>query len=366
MNRAARRLSHALVAACITLATVAPARAQPAAPGAAGPGVTFGLTWNASAFVDARGGARTGTTATSNLNANAAADLEALRGWSATTAYADVLWVQGGQPSALAGDAQGVSNTAAPNVLKLFEAWLERNFADNRFSALVGLYDLSSEFYRLQGAGLFLNSSFGTGPEFAQSGIAGPSIFPNTSVGARLATKPSTNVVVRLAVLDAVPLHPADGSEAPGDGTLWVAEAAWIDRPVAPNRTPKPSMRIGRRAGLGEYTAKVALGAWHYTATFTDLAQTTPLGGPPLRHHGSSGGYAIAESALWSRGDGARVHGFVQLGAGDPRFDRFSSYVGAGIAASGLIAGRAADELGFAAAVARNGSHYLAAQHAQG
>ena len=44
----------------------------------------------------------------------------------------------------------------------------------NRFSALFGRYDLNSEFYRLQSAGLFLNSSFGIGPEFSLSGQNGP------------------------------------------------------------------------------------------------------------------------------------------------------------------------------------------------
>jgi carbohydrate-selective porin OprB len=57
----------------------------------------------------------------------------------------------------------------------------EKNLLDNQFSVLAGLYELNSEFYRLQSAGLFLNSSFGIGPEFSQSGLEGPSIFPSTS-----------------------------------------------------------------------------------------------------------------------------------------------------------------------------------------
>jgi hypothetical protein len=48
-------------------------------------------------------------------------------------------------------------------------------------------------------ASLFLNSSFGIGPEFSQSGLEGPSIFPNTSVGARFAIKPIEEIVLRTA-----------------------------------------------------------------------------------------------------------------------------------------------------------------------
>jgi signal transduction histidine kinase len=52
----------------------------------------------------------------------------------------------------------------------LEEGWIEQNLFGNQFSLLVGRYDLNSEFYRLHSAGLFLHSSFGIGPEFAQSG----------------------------------------------------------------------------------------------------------------------------------------------------------------------------------------------------
>lgn len=80
-----------------------------------------------------------------------------------------------------------------------------------RWSFLVGRYDVSSEFYRLASTGLFLNSSFGTGPEFSQSGIGGPSIFSDTSVGARLLFKPSPNILIRTALMDGAPVNRADG-----------------------------------------------------------------------------------------------------------------------------------------------------------
>lgn len=44
-----------------------------------------------------------------------------------------------------------------------------------------------------------------SGGVFALSGVAGPSIFPNTAVGTRVDFKPSANVVRRLALLDACP-----------------------------------------------------------------------------------------------------------------------------------------------------------------
>ena len=72
------------------------------------------------------------------------------------------------RPEQSGGRHQGVSNLQAPAKLRLEEAWLQQNLFGDRLSWLVGRYDLNTEFYRLQSAALFLNSSFGIGPEFAQ------------------------------------------------------------------------------------------------------------------------------------------------------------------------------------------------------
>jgi len=171
-----------------------------------------------------------------------------------------VLDTHGGAPSDRVGDVQGVSNLQAPERLRLEELWIQQNVFGNRLSVLAGRYDLNSEFYRLQSAGLFVNSSFGIGPELAQSGAEGPSIFPNTSVGALLAFKSSPNAVLRVAVLDGVPVYRAHGVArlfAPGDGALLVGEVAILERPDSGGAPHNPRFRVGR--GLARpYTGKVA------------------------------------------------------------------------------------------------------------
>jgi porin len=329
-----------------------------------------GLAYDGAAFANLGGGARRGGTYTGNLNLQLNVDAASLFGWPDTIAYLDALRLQGGLPSSFIGDAQGVSSTSAPNALKLYEAWVQKNFLGNRVSVLAGLYDLNSEFYRLQSAGLFLNSSFGIGPEFAQSGAAGPSIFPDTSVGMRFALKPAAGVVIRTGVFDGVPLDRPNGSRAAfksGDGALIVGEVAFLDRPQLSTRPASGRMRIGRQAMLGEYDAKVAVGAWHYTATLDDLSETQP-DGQPVRHRGSSGFYALGDRLLYRSVDRPerKLTGFVQAGVGDSRVDRFGAYLGAGFTAVGMFEGRATDELGMALAYARNGSHYMSAQRVQG
>jgi porin len=341
----------------------APAVKDDVAPSALQPGMVY----TGAAFANLGGGARAGSTYSSNLNLHLDVDASALFGWSDTIAYFDALWLQGGQPSSFIGDAQGISSISAPNSVKLYEAWVQKNFADNRLSVLAGLYDLNSEFYRLQSAGLFFNSSFGIGPELAQSGVGGPSIFPDTSMGMRIAFRPAEGMVVRTAVLNGVPVDRPDGSRrifAKGDGALIVAEVDILDRPGLATDPGKNGLQLGRQAMLGEYARKVAIGGWYYTAAFDDLSEMQS-DGQPVRHRGSGGLYVLADQVLYEDQHARKLAGFVQAGVGDYRVDRFGAYVGMGMTVAGLIPGRGDDAFGVAVAHARNGSHYMSAQHNQ-
>lgn len=325
------------------------------------------FVYDGAAFTNLAGGLKRASTYGGNLNLRLTVDLERMLDWAGTTFYVDGLWIHGGQPSNLVGDAQGVSNLSAPPAVQAEEIWLQKNFVDLPLSVLVGLYDVNSEFYRLQSAALFLNSSFGIGPEFAFSGLAGPSIFPNTSIGIRVAYKPDPGVVVRAALLDGVPLRRPNGATAAfqsGDGTLLVSEVAFLERPAAAAVPSGQRLRLGRFSMLPPYDDKLAVGAWHYNATYDDLSQVEP-DGQPVRHRGSSGAYLLADCLLSGNPD-ARTAAFLQLGVGDPQVDRFGSYLGAGLVSSGVFGGPASDELGLGVAAARNGSHYVNHQLQQG
>ena len=328
-----------------------------------------GLTYDGTVLGDLRGGARTGSAYVGNLHLKLTAQGETV-GWAGTSAFFDVLTIQGGRPSSLVGDAQGVSNVEGPTGTQVEELWLQHNFKDSGASLLAGIYDLNSEFYRLHAAGLFLNSSFGIGPEFAKSGVEGPSIFPRTSVGLRFAFKPTSDTVVRTAVLDGVPVVRPDGSWAVfrrGDGLLTVAEFAILSRTgTGPDSDSSMRDRIGRFSALVPYDDKLALGAWRYSGRLPDLSDTNPEGNPQLRR-GSSGAYAIGERLLagGKESSGKRLAAFAQAGIADPRTNRFSSYLGAGIVASGWGLAKESDQFGASIARASNGSHYMRMQTTQ-
>lgn len=335
--------------------------ALPGARAADAPTHVASLVYDGALVSNTRGGVKRDSTYLGNLHVRDLLDLERAWGWKDSHLYADAVWIAGGSPDRAVGDATGVSNLAAPPGLQPNELWLETDFRSNSLSALVGLYDLNTEFYRLQSSGLFMNSAFGVGPELAASGVEGPSTFPRTSLGLRLAYKPTENLVLRGAVFDGVPLirdvrrYAAFES---GDGLLYLGEIAVLDRP----ESVKPAarrMRIGRTAGLPPYQGKFAVGAWYYTAELPRIDPTESA----ASKRGSSGFYAIADRIVARRaGDDSRtLSAFAEAGLADDEVNRFGRSLAVGLVAVGPFASRKEDELGLALSTVRNGAPYVRA-----
>jgi porin len=179
--------------------------------------------------------------------------------------------------------------------------------------------------------------------------------------------KATPELVLRAAVLNGTPYNRAgeNATTRNGSGVLVVSEAAYLERPGGAEPRNR-RLRTGRFSELTPYDDKYAIGLWHYTATFEDLSATAPTG-EPVQHRGSSGGYLLVDRLLTRSPEpsGPRVAAFLQLGVGDARVNRFGSYVGSGLVASGLFPG-SPNEAGIAVASARNGSHYIEQQEQLG
>jgi porin len=340
-------------------------------------GFDFQIDYIGAVFGNLSGGVSQSATYLDLIDFQLTVDADRLVGWSGTTLFLDGIGIHGGNPSRLTGDAQGVSDITAPEGWKLYEGWIQQNLFSDRFSFLIGRYDLNTEFYTLQSADLFLNSSFGIGPEFSQSGKGGPSIFPDTSVGIRATVKPLQALQLQVAVLDGVPVDRSGGQlsifEA-GDGLLFVEEVeylTWLDTGAANGSSllQRSSRRfhIGRTALPPAYAGKFALGGWYYTARFEDLSAVR-ADGSPVEHRGSGGLYLVAEHIVYQD----TVHPvrrlvlFGQGGLGDGRVNRFGAYTGGGLSISALLPGRETDEAGIAVAAAYNGSHFMERRRAEG
>lgn len=332
------RLARDALTLLAAVVCVPPAASGQTVPPRGAPSVIVTLSYAGELVQNVAGGARRGATLPGVAGVQAALPLASLLGLPGARIFVFALGTHGGAPSGFVGDGQGVSNLEAPATVRLEEAWLQQNLFANRLSWLVGRYDLNAEFYRLQSGALFINSSFGIGPEFSHSGVAGtgPSIFPNTALGTRLEFKPSPNIVWRAAALD---------------GPMFISEVALLRRGDTAGLPRERRFGIGRGL-MRSYTAKLALGAWYYTARLQDLSD-------PTRHRGSGGAYLIGDLTLRS------ATAFVQLGLGDGRVNQIGSYVGGGVTFAPFPS-RAQDMVGLAVAAARNGSHFERAQMTTG
>jgi porin len=244
-----------------------------------------------------------------------------------------------------ANTVQGISNIEAVDALRLYEAWAEWELVRDA-SLRAGLYDVNSEFDSIDAAGTFINPSHGIGPDFAQSGVNGPSIFPSTSVAIRGQVE-AGRWAVRAAVLDAIPGDP----DRPDNTTIrWSAEEGLLY--VA-------EVNYATRGG-----ARTGVGYWQYSESFDDLVRTNEDGEALAER--SYGAYAFAETPALALSDGfGELTAFTRTGWADADVNPVSRYVGAGVVWSGFIAERE-DQFGVSIAQATMGAPWRRAMANEG
>lgn len=288
------------------------------------------LVYSAEVMGNAHGGHRRGVRYLDNFDVVLGADLEALAGWRGATLGLHGLYNNGRSISDLTGDAQAVSNIeTGVAAVRLYEAWVEQKMGDAA-SLRIGLYDLNTEFDALDAASLFVSSPHGIGTDFAQTGRNGPSIFPSTSLAARLEVKAAEGWMLRFAVLDGVPGDPAHPARTAirlgnGDGALLVGEV---------------------QAPLGG--GKLLLGHWHYSSSFDRIDGRG-------RARGNRGSYVRAELPIVDHPD-RNVVAFARFGVASDRFNSFARFASAGLNFSGWLPGRRDDAFGIAVAAAFTGA----------
>ncbi|KRB86886.1 hypothetical protein ASE00_05420 [Sphingomonas sp. Root710] len=283
--------------------------------------VLLETTYTGEVMSVADGGLRRGTRYLDNLDIVLEADLAALTGWRGAELHIYGLYNNGRSISDLAGDAQAVSNIeTGKRKLRLYEAWIDQRFGEH-VSLKAGRYDLNSEFDSLETAGLFVGSAHGIGTDIAQTGLNGPSIFPETSLAARLEVKPAQGWALRTAILDGAPGIGGD------HGALLIGEA---EAPM-----------------LG---GRLLLGHWRYTARFDDHG-----GG---RRRGNAGVYLRGEAPIGS-GPTGELAGFFRVGTASGKLNMFDRFASAGLKLTSPWAEE--DELGLAFATAFTARDYRAA-----
>ncbi len=244
-------------------------------------------------------------------------------GLSDTQVFAYALFDHGQHPSEAAGTAYGVSNLeVADRIFKLYELWVQHELFDKRLSVLLGIHDLNSEFYVTDSSGLFFNPTFGIGNEFAQTGVNGPSIFPNASPSIRLRYTPSKRFYFMAAAFNGE----AGDTRAPKssryrinkkDGALVIYEAAYL--PLS-----------------DEGETKYAVGTWSYTKKFE------------LEAHPGETGYNQGSYLLVNQKISDSLSSFLRYGFAEEDLNEVLSNGSVGFVWKGFGESRPEDLLGLA------------------
>ena len=327
-----RRFLTASIYGCVALmgfAATAPAMSKE--PAQASPVASVSLAYTGEVWDVAAGGLDRGAVYLDNFDLEASLDLERLVGWNGATAFAYALYATGNSLTGRVGDVNGISNIETGEALRLVEAWVEQSFAEGHGSLRLGLYDLSTEFDAGEVRALFLNPAHGIGTDYSQSGVAGPSIWPVTSLALRAHYTFEGDVYLRGAIADGVPGNPDFPKRTTidfedGDGVLLAAETG-----------------IAREGRLW------SLGAWTYSEQFPDLVT-----GEARTNYGA---YLALEEALVvpSSGDGPGLSGSLRAGFANGDVNAIESFLAATLVATGILPQRPQDRLGLGVILA-NGS----------
>lgn len=233
-------------------------------------------------FSNRHGGLEVGSRHLSNLDVAATLDMEELFDIRGLTLFVSGQSNAGGGLSdRYVGDSFAVSNIDAPKASRLFEAGAAWGFGeDGQHGVRVGLLDLNAEFDASDPRGLFINSVFGIGQDFSQSGENGPSIFPTTSLGATLNVEVAPQWHFLGGAFDGVPGNPNDPNATAvlinhDDGVLLISE-------------------LQRLSDDGQ-VEKVAFGVWGYTQRTDHLVAE---GAEPTGSTRNHGWYVSADARL--------------------------------------------------------------------
>lgn len=313
-NRRRRAGSTAAVALVASCAAAAPAARA----------VDFSLGWTGDFAAVADGGLRRGWDHLGLVEGVANSQFELPAGPSVRWHVAVQHTYGGGLSRRRVGDLQTVSNIDADRGTRLLEAWLETDVAPG-WSVGGGKYDFNREFDVIESGGLFLSGTQGMGLDVSQSGTAGPSIFPHTTVGLRVEHRRSDAATWRAALLDADSIGPNRGGPM-----------------------------LGIEYEHTRESTRVVFGAWRY-------AGDKPAIRDPRDSCNEYGAYASAE-----RHFADDVTAYLRIGVANPRVERTGAYVGGGIVSGrGLLPGRE-DSVGLAIGVARGSREYRDAMRANG
>ena len=334
--------------------------------GLANEGLNFGAIYIGDNIGNVTGGVARGAIHFGRFDFSVDADLDKLVGWTGGKFYANVFQLYGrGLTRNYIQNLATISEIEALPDTRLYNAWFEQSFLNNRLSVRIGQQAADVEFFDSQTDDLFVNGTFGwpaiKATNLPAGGPAPPIAVPGIRVKAALADK----ITAFAAVFNGNAAGPGDGDPQLRDHhglAFRVSDPPWIIGQVRFDY----ALDIGGRPLAGNFTP----GAWRHFGQFDDqrftaerLSIADPAGtGIPAKLRSNFGIFAVVEQVLYrpptvtENSSSASLPGVTAFGriAYSPA-DRnlIDLYLDGGIGFVGFVPGRPLDRFGMAMAYMR-------------
>ena len=300
--------------------------------GAASKALTFPISYTGEEFANLSGGYKRGAIYEGLLSVGVQGDLDKLIHWKGGSFLVSGIYPFG--PSLTDNyvhDFNRLSNIDAYDSPRLYEAWVQQEFADGKVSLRLGQILADTEFSLSDNAQLFINSAFGEIPVISMNFLA--PVFPTPAPGMRMRWTATEAFSLQVGLFDGDAgnqstdnKHGVDWSF--NEGVLAITEIAY---------------KIN-----SEKESKGLPGVYKVGAFFHNQATNEIL--PNLPARANAGGYFVADQQLWRKPgtEDQGLGGFARIGAAPEDRSVVPLYFDTGFNYKGLLPGRDKDIAGIA------------------
>jgi porin len=323
-------------------------------------GIKFTLSYIADALSNVAGGLRRGTVYEGRLNGAIDLDFAKSAGLRGLSFHANVFEIHGPALSRdYIGNLMPVSSLEAQATIRLYEAWLEQKFWNDKFSIRAGQLAADAEFMTSRFTNPFMAATYGWPAIFALNMPSGGPAPPLAAMGVRAKAVLNDNITLLGAIFDGNAAGP--GTDSPESRDRYGINFRVTDPPLVIAEAQFAYNQQKTSPGL---PGTVKFGGWYHAGSFNDqrfasngLSQADPNASPfPAQLTSDFGVYSVFQQTLAAFAGKESERGigvFTRASASPSDQNLINFYADAGVAVTGLSESRPADQFGVAVAYAR-------------
>ncbi len=277
-------------------------------------GVSLGLSETSEVFGNATGGIHQGAAYNGLLQVSLGVDTQRAFGWEGGIFNISAFQIHGRNiQTDNTLTLLPPSGAQASRATRLWEAWYQQAFLNNRVDVKIGQQSLDQEFFTSQGSSLFINTAAGWPLIPSVDQYAGGPAYPLASLGVRVRATPLNNVAVLFGVFDDNPgggpfFDDGQTRGATQSGTKFSLNTGALVFGEVQYSINQPALGdLDRGDTVRGLPGTYKLGAWFDSGNFPDqrydttglsLADPNSSGNPRFRRHDYSI-YAVADQIVW-------------------------------------------------------------------